>query len=73
MILTISIYEDGDQDKFQVHAVDPANPDQAHDVTGDYQVAAIDDPLGRDGFAVLRKHISIADEEGRDPTRGVEL
>lgn len=69
--------DDGDQDLYKVHAV--GDDGMCHDVTDQYDVAALVDESGREGFAVVRRHGAVRKKSilrGGDGPRhpsGVEL
>ena len=50
--LHVSLWKDGDHDRFKVTA---ALGEEQVDVTADYEVVAIADESGRQGFAVFAK------------------
>lgn len=73
MFLTITLYEHEGEDHYKVHAVPDANSSEPIDVTEQYELSAIeDDVTGQQGFIVMPKVASIADEAGRGEG-GVEL
>jgi hypothetical protein len=54
MFLTVTLYTMEDQDRFSVQLVNPDSEDDPVDVTAQYELAAVQDEFGREGFTVLR-------------------